>query len=258
MTITTQNLDTMRGALVLDVNGDKIGSLDEIYLDDRSGQPEWIAVKTGLFGTGLSLVPLAGATQEGDELRVRFDKDRVKDSPGVNADAELSEQEESELYRHYGVDAGRGDDDDVVTAAAGDAGQHTADPNADQAMTRSEEELNVGTRQKEGGRVRLRKHVVTENVTKTVPVSHEEVRIEREPITDENRGQATSGADISEAQHEVTLMQEEVVTEKRAIPKERVRLDKETVTDDQTVSEDVRKEQIEIDGDSSTPRRSSD
>ena len=116
-------------------------------------------------------------------------------------------------------------------------------------MTRSEEELRVGKASRESGRARLRKYVVTEQVQKTVPVQREEVRVEREPITDANAGEARSGPDISEEEHEVTLHEEEVVTEKRAVPKERVRLDKETVTEDQTVSEEVRKEQIEADGD---------
>ena len=91
--------------------------------------------------------------------------------------------------------------------------------------------------------------VVSENVTETVPVSHEEVRVEREPITDANLDAATSGPDISEEEHEVTLHEETPVVEKRAVPKERVRLDKETVTEERQVAEEVRKEQIEVQGD---------
>ena len=107
--------------------------------------------------------------------------------------------------------------------------------------------MRVGTTQRERGRVRLRKYVVTEHVQTTVPVRREEVRIEREPITDANVGQATDGPAISDEEHEVVLHEEEVVTEKRVVPKERVRLDKETVVDQQTISEEVRKEQIEAD-----------
>jgi uncharacterized protein (TIGR02271 family) len=121
-------------------------------------------------------------------------------------------------------------------------------------MTRSEEELRVGKAQRERGRARLRKYVVTEQVQQTVPVQREEVRVEREPITDANLADATAGPDISEEEHEVVLHEEEVVVEKRAVPKERVRLDKETVTDERTVSEDVRKEQIEVDGDTADQR----
>jgi uncharacterized protein (TIGR02271 family) len=133
--------------------------------------------------------------------------------------------------------------------AGATTGRDVSGPETDDAMTRSEEELSVGTRDVETGRARLRKYVVTENVTKTVPVQREEVRVEREPITDANRDAALSGGDITEEEHEVTLRSEEPVVEKRTVPKERVRLDRDTVTEQQTVSEDVRKERIETDGD---------
>ena len=112
-------------------------------------------------------------------------------------------------------------------------------------MTRSEEELRVGTAQRERGRARLRKYVVTENVTQTVPVSHEEVRVEREPVTGANVSAAMSGPDISEEEHEVTLHAERPVVEKEAVPVERVRLGTETVTEQHQVSEQIRKEQID-------------
>jgi uncharacterized protein (TIGR02271 family) len=115
-------------------------------------------------------------------------------------------------------------------------------------MTRSEEELRIGTTTRESGRARLRKYVVTEHVTQTVPVQREEVRIEREPITDANRDEALSGAGISEEEHEVVLHEEQPVVEKRTVPKERVRLDTDTVTDEREISEEVRKERIEADG----------
>ena len=122
-------------------------------------------------------------------------------------------------------------------------------------MTRSEERLNVGTQSAEVGRARLRKFVVTENVTQTVPVTREEVRIEREPITDANMGNAMDGPAISEEEHEVVLHAERPVVQKEAVPVERVRLDKQTVTDQETVSDTVRKEQIETDGGIETDRR---
>jgi uncharacterized protein (TIGR02271 family) len=115
-------------------------------------------------------------------------------------------------------------------------------------MTRSEEELAVGKTQRETGRARLRKYVVTEDVQTTVPVQREEVRVEREPVTDANIGNATEGPAISEEEHEVTLHAEEPVVEKRAVPKERVRLDKETVQEERQVSDTVAKEEIEVDG----------
>jgi uncharacterized protein (TIGR02271 family) len=233
-------------------DGAKIGTIDSIYLDDQTGQPEWALVNTGLFGTKSTFVPLAQATDAGDGVRVPYEKQLVKDAPRVDADQHLSEQEEQELWRHYGMEYGAGyeaDDtrDDTV-------GRDTSGPTTDDAMTRSEEELRVGTTQRERGRVRLRKYVTTETQQVTVPLQREEVRVEREPITDANLGDATSGPAISEEEHELTLHEEEAVVEKRVVPRERVRLDKDTVTDERQVSEEVRKEQIEVDGDQAGDR----
>jgi uncharacterized protein (TIGR02271 family) len=223
--------------------------------DRQSGEPEWLAIKTGLFGSRISFAPIEGATATDDGVRVGFDKQRVKEAPNVEADGELSPEEEEQLYRHYDRDyaaPGGGDDDasgtvgrDPTTGFAGGARR----PETDDAMTRSEEELRVGTEQRETGRARLKKYVVTENVETTVPVQREEVRIEREPITDANRDAALSGADITEEEHEVTLHAEEPVVQKDVVAKERVRMDKDVVTDERQISEEVRKEQIETEGD---------
>src|SRR6185437_2749637 len=138
-----------------------------------------------------------------------------------------------------------GDTRDDLAGRDGIQGRDTSGPTTDDAMTRSEERLHVGTEQVQAGRARLRKYVVTENVTRTVPVSHEEVRLEREPITGANRGAATSGSDISEEEHEVTLHAERPVVSKDTVPVERVRLGTKTVTEDHEVSETLRKEQID-------------
>jgi uncharacterized protein (TIGR02271 family) len=114
-------------------------------------------------------------------------------------------------------------------------------------MTRSEEQLRVGTETQEAGRARLRKRVVTEHQQMTVPVSHEEITLEREPIAEGNRGDAYSGPEISEEEHEVTLHAERPVVDTEAVAVERVRLGKETVTEQQTVGGEVRKEQVDLD-----------
>jgi uncharacterized protein (TIGR02271 family) len=243
------DLDTVRGwqgRTLVDRDGGRIGSIDAIYLDDHTGQAEWALVNTGLFGTKASFVPLAQATQTGDDVRVPYDKQLVKDAPRVDPDRQLSEAEERQLWRHYGLDYDR----TTRRRATGrdTVGQDASGPTTDDAMTRSEEELRVGTTQRERGRIRLRKYVTTEQVQQTVPVQRERVRVEREPITDANRDAATSGPEISEAEHEVILREEEPVVEKRTVPKERVRLDKDTVTGEERVAEEVRKEQIEVQG----------
>jgi uncharacterized protein (TIGR02271 family) len=257
MTEFTEAYD-YHGRTLLDRNGEKVGKIEEVYADQESGQPEWALLHTGLLGTKKNFVPLRGATASGEDVQVGIDKQAIKDSPGVEADGELSEPEERTLFEHYGIpyttegsttaqgvaDTGAATSGDIGSAGA--VGSDVSGPNTDDAMTRSEEEVRVGTRTREAGRVRLRKYVVTENVQQTVPVQREEVRVEREPITESNIDQATSGPEISEEEHEVVLHAEEPVVEKRAVPKERVRLGTDAVTDEEQISEEVRKERIEV------------
>jgi uncharacterized protein (TIGR02271 family) len=243
-----------RGRTAVGADGEKLGRIEEIYLDAETQRPEWALVNTGLFGGKSSFMPLEGARAEGDQVRAPFGKDQVKDAPQMDADGELSQDDEAALYAHYGIAYGEGRSESGLPqgGARGDrresVGRDVSGPETDDAMTRSEEQLRVGTAKREAGRARLVKHVVTENVTQTVPVQREEVRVEREPITDANRGDAMGGGDITSEEHEVVLHEEEVVVDKQAVPKERVRMDKEVVTDEQQVSEQVRKEQIETDG----------
>jgi uncharacterized protein (TIGR02271 family) len=239
-----------RGRDVVSRDGEKIGSLEEVYLDAGSGQPEWATVNTGLFGMKQSFVPLAEASPKRGAVTVPYSKDEVKDAPSVDPDGELSTEEEQRLYAHYGLAGagGSGVGDEPVSGRE-PVGRDVSGPTTDDAMTRSEEELHVGKTQRERGRARLRKYVVTEEVQQTVPVQREEIRVEREPITDANIGRATDGPEISEEEHEVTLHEEEVVTEKRTVPKERVRLSKDTVTDEETVADEVRKEWIDMEDD---------
>ena len=258
MTMHTDDLTRLQGCEVFDRTGDKIGKVEQIYLDQETGQPEWLAVKTGLFGTNISFVPLAEATPEDDSIRVNYEKAQVKDAPNISPDGELSQEQEATLYSHYGIAYGGSRSDSGLPEGrygetgrgTGGPGQDTSGPNTDAAMTRSEEELKVGKVNEEKGRARLRKWVETEQVDKTVPVAREELRVEREPITDATVGAATDGPAISEEEHEIVLHQEQPVVEKNVVPKERVRLDKDTHVDEQTVAEDVRKERIELEDDS--------
>jgi uncharacterized protein (TIGR02271 family) len=241
------------GQTMVGSGGDKIGKIEEIYVDNETEQPEWALVHTGMLGSQATFVPIANATTHGDEVQVPFDTAEIKDAPKVDADGELSQPDAAALYSHYGLEYAESGSDSGLPADStnGDSvGNDVGGRETDAAMTRSEEELRVGTTQRETGRARLRKYIVTENVTRTVPVQREEVRVEREPITDANRDAATSGAELSEDEHEVVLHEEQVVVEKTAVPKERVRLDKDTVTEQRSVSEQIRKEQIEhIDAD---------
>jgi uncharacterized protein (TIGR02271 family) len=266
MTTSQEQLRELTGATAYDRDGDKLGRIGQVYFDDNTDQPKWITVNTGLFGMNESFVPLQGARFDGDRVTLAYDKATVKDAPNVDGERHLDIEEERRLYRHYGLDhggeyggperSGRHERRDATAAdVVGDEtgrrteGYDTSGPTTDTAMTRSEEHLRAGTETQEVGRARLRKHVVTEHEQVTVPVSHEEVRLEREPITDANRGAAHDGPAISEEEHEVTLRAERpvVTTETEAV--ERVRLGTETVRDEETVGGEVRKERIELDDD---------
>ncbi|MEV4349147.1 YsnF/AvaK domain-containing protein [Actinoplanes sp. NPDC049596] len=278
--ITLDQVRALSGRDAYGPDGDKIGSVGQVW-EDGAGAPTWASVRTGLFGLHESLVPLQGADVEGDRLVLPFDKAKVKDAPNVDAshDEPLTQDDVERLYEYYGLswqDSSRAYE---AGAAAGNANytgtreddNYTARENYtsrerdadfsdratdysdrsrrddDGAMTRSEERLQAGTQREEAGRARLRKYVVTENEQVTVPVEREEVRLEREPITDANRGAAFNGPDITESEHEVTLHADRPVVDTEAVPVERVRLGKETVTDEETVSGEVRKERIEAD-----------
>lgn len=242
MTQLTQ--DQLDGRTIIGTDGDKIGKIQDVYYDDATGQAEWATVKTGKFGSKQAFVPLSAAAGDGDDITVPFDKDTVKNSPHYDTEnGELDTEQEAELFSYYKIPF----EGQTVTAAGPPETGDVADTRSDGTMTRSEEQLHVGTRTVETGTVRLRKRIVTENVTKTVPVTHEEVVVEREPITDATRADAKRGQDLSEDEAVVTLHADEAVATKETVPVEQVSLGTHEVAGEDTVSEDVRKEQIDVD-----------
>jgi uncharacterized protein (TIGR02271 family) len=295
--ISRDSVQTLIGGTAYTTDGDKIGNIGQVYLDNASGEPAWVTVKTGFFGSSESFVPLDEAELTDDGVRVPYDKDRVKGAPNIETDRDLSEQEEDQLYSYYGLPtsghatstedqtsmpsswgnaSSAGDRTDItdgepVGYAGYDAGttpgsnptlrdsdyvgdtdtvgHDTSGPSTDDAMTRSEERVRADTESREAGRARLRKYVVTEQQQVTVPVTREEVRVEREPITEGNDDRAMDGPALSEEEHEVVLNEERPVVTTEAVPVERVRLSKDQVQDEETVNVDVRKEQIDMEGD---------
>src|SRR3954447_4277161 len=154
----TEQAVAWRGRTAVDADGSKIGTVEEVYLDADTDRPEWLAVKTGLFGSHISFVPVAQATDAGDDVRVPYSKDQVKDAPHAEADGQLSQQEEAQLYRHYGLDYGESRSDrglaENTTArtrqgSADVVGNDVSGPETDSAITRSEEELRIGTTERE-------------------------------------------------------------------------------------------------------------
>ncbi|MCJ1697057.1 PRC and DUF2382 domain-containing protein [Rathayibacter caricis] len=260
--IDSSTVDDLIGADVHGTDDAKIGTVGQVYVDNDSQQPTWVTIRTGLFGSSESFAPLSDASFDGGVVRVAYEKSFVKDAPRIEDDGALTADDEQALYSYYGVggsraesplydqDADGGTTTDFVTEGHGTGhgteGHDTSGPTTDDAMTRSEERLRVGTETVEAGRARLRKHIVTEQVTRTVPVSHDEVTLTREPITEANAGDALAGPDLSEEEHEVILTEERVVTAKETVPVERVSLGTETVTEQQRVDEEVSHEEIEL------------
>ncbi|MGH3876412.1 MAG: DUF2382 domain-containing protein [Actinophytocola sp.] len=267
-------IDRLYDCQVVDPRGEKIGSVKQVWLDGQTGDPVWASVHTGLFGLKETFVPLQRAEMHDDQVQVSVPKEQVKDAPRIEAAGDrMSEADQAALYQHYGVAGpgnggrgagGRGNGGPGNGGRAGRPGEQQppgggrmgqqggrmsgdlsgrhARSGHETAMTRSEERLKVGTEQVETGRVRLVKHVVTENQQVTVPVSHEEVHLEREPITDGKPGQR-----LADGEQEMRLHAERPVVDKEAVAVEKVRLAKDTVTDEETVRGDVRKERIDVD-----------
>jgi uncharacterized protein (TIGR02271 family) len=247
---TNDHIEGWIGRTLVDAAGRPVGGIADIYADDDTGQPEWIAVRTGRSGPNISFVPIKGATAAGEDLQVPFTSNQLDGAPSVAADGHLTQEEEQRLYAHYGFDYGQTRSDSGLPEGSGRA----APGGTDRAMTRSEEELQVAKSTQEAGRVRLRKWVEVERVETTVPVAREEVRVEREPITDGNIDQAMSGPEITESEHEVVLHEEKAVASTTVQPKERIRLEKDVVADQQPVTADLRKERVEV-VEGQTPRR---
>ena len=230
--------------VVIGSDGDDIGKVGQVFLDNETGEPSWVTVKTGWFGAKESFVPLNNATVNGDTVTVPYDKDKIKGAPNFDVDAPLSEQDEQDLYSYYGVsgyDAGYTAPQTAVDTDT--TARATAPAATGEYLTRSEEQLHVGTEKVQTGKARLRKFVVTEQQTVTVPVSHDEVKVIREPLAP---GDSIDGATIGEAVVEVDLTEDRVLVNKDVVGVEKVKLGTETVTEQREVTEAVRKEQIEF------------
>jgi len=244
----SKSYDNWIGADLHDQTGDKIGSIDQIYLDDASGQPEWLTVSTGWFGTSTQFVPIAGTTTHDDGIKVPYTSDHIKGAPSVDADNHLDADEERRLYAHYGLQADAADHETTYggreRADEGYDYNTAAATGVDGEVTLSEEQLEVDKVVRDAGAVRLRKYVVEEDVNVTVPVKKQVARIVRTPATGTAPGTIAEG-DVVE---EVGLSKEEVIVDKNVVAKETVGIETETVTEQRDVEGTVRKERVEVEG----------
>ena len=254
-TFTTERIEELRGQPVLDTSGEKIGKVDEVFVDQDTGQPEWIGLGTGMFGSKRVLVPVKGAETRGDGVYVPYSKDQVKDTPDIDGD-EISQETERELYSHYGLEYSHAPSATGLPEgepgypggegpARGGAGfEETTGTGGRDTVTRSEEELAVGKQEVGAGRARLRKWVETEPVETDVELKRETARVTREPVNE-----PVSDAELGEHEVEVELSEERPVVEKQTVAKERIGLEKDVDVERQTVSDEVRKERVDVEGD---------
>ena len=250
------------GREVYGPDGDKIGKAGRVFVDDQTGRPKWVSVETGLFGSHDTFIPVGSATFDGDRLTVPYAKGRVKSAPAVGDGDHLSPEDEEVLERYYqgqgqgsagvgGAGVGEVSSQDRLgrDELRGDrrGGDAAAGDGDDDAMTVSEEQLTVSTRPVATERVRLRKHVVTEEVTLTVTLRKERFTVEREPIAESDAGGHVGSTDFTDSDQEIVLYEEVPVVQKVVRPVERIRLGSEVVTEQQTVGGEVRKERVEVD-----------
>jgi len=277
--------DRYAGYTVYDQDYEKIGKVDDLFLDENDS-PEYIGVKMGFLGTRSTLIPfeVARVNDERQVIEVSNDKETVKNGPTFDDDREITPDFENEVYSYYGLGQTNGtgergsygsyysdENTDAGTVGPGmtmgdtetgefrehaayDEGVHQSrgDDLADEdelRVQRTEEELAAGTREREAGQLKVRKRVRTDRERIEVPTRHEEISVERVPVEDE-----ASEAEIGEDEVVVPVTEEEVVVSKRPVAKEEVRIRKDVVSDTETVEEDVRREEIEVEDQTSTRR----
>ena len=238
--------DQYAGYEVYDGNNEKIGKVDDLFINE-SDQPEYIGVKMGFLGLeGTSLIPweLTRVDEQGHRIEVSVDKAQVKEGPSFDDDQDITPDYEERVYSHYGLQRAQ------TNGAQGGYGEYYGDED-ELRVQRTEEELRVGTREREAGALKVRKRVRTDREQISVPTRHEEVSVERVPV----EGREASEAEIGEDEVTMPVTEEEVVVEKRPVVKEELRIRKDVVEDEEVVEEDVRKEEVDVDDQTTTRRQ---
>jgi uncharacterized protein (TIGR02271 family) len=267
------------GYTVYDNNHEKIGKVDDLFVDEGDN-PEYIGVKMGFLGTSSTLIPweaVSSTDDEGRAITVATDKETAKNGPAFDDDREITPEFEQQVYSYYGLSRSSGSESgfygsyysegstDAGTVGPGmsmgdtESGEFREHALTDEGVNqsrgddlededelrvqRTEEELAAGTRERQAGALNVRKRVRTDREQIEVPTRHEEVTVERVPVSEAT----TTEAQISEDEVSVPVTEEEVVVEKRPVAKEEIRIRKDVVEDTEVVEEDVRREEIDVD-----------
>jgi uncharacterized protein (TIGR02271 family) len=213
---------------LLDGDGDVFGTVHEVFVDVESDEPVWLEVLSASTARAV-LVPAAGATMTTEGLQVLHDAQTLVAAPGLSSPDGPTPEDDRRVRQHY-----------ARSRAGGASDQDGAE------VVRHEEELHVSTEVRQAGTVRLRKWVETETVSDEVVVHQEFVRVEREPVTLSNVDEAMAHAVIEAAEYEVVLNDEHVVASKVIVPREVVRVAKETVIETVLVEADLRREEVAV------------
>ena len=257
--VSDQEMSAAIGGTAYGSDGGKLGTIEAFFADDRTGAPTWVSISTGLFGTRHSVVPVADAAFADGSLRIPVTADAVKSAPPMEGE-HLGPAEEDALRRHYGMVGAAPvgtDDRQVGTGPRHAAPVDTDERPSDGAMTRSEEQLRVGTERVATTRARLVKYVVTEDVQITVPIRREEIRVEQVPrdAVDEPGDSlvpAETEDETAGLPAEIVLHTERPVVSVEVVPVERVRLRVDVVEGQEQVTQQVQRERIVVD---ETPAR---
>ena len=287
----TELEDQYAGYTVHDPHGEKIGKVDDLFVDEHD-QPEYIGVKMGFLGLRSTLIPVDATTidKERGFIEVSQPKSMVKEGPSFDDDSEITPEFEQQVLSYYGLEERhssehqrRGDYEayygDSHKEQPGEAGPGIRMGDRDQGgqfrehppgqeglheqeddlndtdelrVQRTEEELRAGTRERQAGQINVRKRVRTDREQIRVPKRHEEVHVERVPVEE---GREASEAQIGEDEISVPVVEEEVVVEKRPVVKEEIRLRKDVAEQEEVVEEDVRREEVDIDDQTTREKR---
>ena len=268
------------GFQVNDRDGEKIGKVDDLFVDEDS-DAEYIGVKMGFLGMNSTLIPMEICrVDESDQtITVNTEKDKAKDGPSFDDDDTITPDFERQVRDHYGLeshgDTDRGryegyhsdEDEERPGVAMGDtdSGEFREHPKEEEGVhqpgsdlededelrvQRTEEELRAGTREREAGKVNVRKRVRTDREEVRVPKRREEVTVDRVPVDESDGERAAAESEIGEDDVSVPVVEDEVVVEKKPVAKEEIRVRKDVIDDEEVVEEDVRKEELEVDDDS--------
>jgi uncharacterized protein (TIGR02271 family) len=231
--ITVEELKELQRAPLYTADDEQFGHVGEIWYDESTGRARFLKVGRAPLGLRTVLVPVQGGTRHRDGFQVPYTREQLEESPDVDPEGwdDESEREFTSYYEEYDRERDQLED-------------------AEASITRHEEELEVGKRETEAGTARLRKWVDTEPVEVDVELKRETARVYRESID-----RTVSDADLGEDEVEVPLREEEAVVQKQTVAKERVGIEKDVETTQETVSDEVRKEHVEVETDDDAPVR---